>query len=454
MKLGWPRSLRRRLIVQLLLFQIAVLFAFGTAFVAYILQVGEGVFLINPQFAEAAARAIVREPDGTLRLQETGELVELRRTAPDFWFVARSSRGEIVETGDVPAIYRTMARHLDSIYFVDIRDSQPPFTYLAVARRASGPAGDFTVLGKGPVFSMTFAVLLLSNLLMIPILILLVIVTVIVIPWIVSRAFSRVAVVAKAAEFIDVDRRGYRLPRADVPTEIHPLVSAINGALQRLDEGYERQRRFILDAAHELRTPIAILQTRLDSMPPDALRTKLQTDTARIAGLAEQLLDMQRLSHDETRFRHLDLVALCRTVVADLAPLAIAGGYELSLEGADAPVVVEGDSGSLERVVTNLIQNAIEHGGGRGRILVSVEAAGTVEVMDEGPGVPEAERDAIFEPFHRLQPRDHGAGLGLNLVREIVHRHAGQVSVVESPLGGACFRLTLPLVDTTKQKTK
>jgi len=115
---------------------------------------------------------------------------------------------------------------------------------------------------------MTFAVLLLSNLLMIPILILLVIVTVIVIPWIVSRAFSRVAVVAKAAEFIDVDRRGYRLPRADVPTEIHPLVSAINGALQRLDEGYERQRRFILcHRSRSLRRSLRRPRSRRRSAP-------------------------------------------------------------------------------------------------------------------------------------------------------------------------------------------
>lgn len=444
MRLAWPRSLRRRLIVQLLLFQIVILSAFGAILVAYILHAGGGVVLASPDFAEAAAKAIVREPDGTLRLEETPDLAKLRQGTPDLWFLARSSQGEIVETGSPPVLYRMLAEHLDRIYFADIRDDQPPFSYLAVARRVTGPAGEFVVLGKGPVFGTGFVVLVLSNILMLPILAVLVIVTVVVIPWIVGRAFARLAEVAGAAEKIDVDRRGYRLPRAEVPTEIHPLVSAINGALQRLDDGYERQRRFILDAAHELRTPIAILQTRLDAVQESALKARLQADIGRIASLAEQLLDMQRMGQEGASFRRLELVSLCRNVVADLAPLAISAGYELSLEGAAAPIFVEGDQGALERVVTNLVQNAIDHGGGRGRIVVNVEADGIVEVMDEGPGVPESEREAIFEPFHRLRPREQGAGLGLNLVREIVARHGGQIAVLDRPGGGALFVMHLP----------
>jgi len=440
-----PRSLRRRLIVQLLLFQAGILIVLGTAFVAYLVRASESGYLLDPKFTEVVSRAVLRDPGGSLRLQETDELVELRKDVPDLWFIARSDAGEIVEAGEIPDVYRQLAQHLDRITFADIRDTVEPFSLLAIVRRVTGPAGDFVIIGKGGRLSTTYALVILANLLVIPILVLLAIITAIVIPVIVGRSFSRLALVAQEARTIDVVKRGYRLPESDVPSEIMPMVEAINGALQRLDDGYERQRRFILDAAHELRTPIAFLQTRLAAMPSDPFRTRLQNDAARIAGLAEQLLDMQRIDREQTHFHPLDLVALCRTVVADLAPLAIATGYELSLDEPSRAVMVIGDAGALERVVANLVQNAIEHSGGQGKIDVIVDASGTVEVADDGPGIPAAERENVFAPFHRLHPRDHGAGLGLSLAREIAHRHGGQISIVDQPRGGACFRLMLRL---------
>ncbi len=441
-----PRSLRRRLIVQLLLLQAAVLIIVATAFTVYVAQAVENGTLSDPGFTETVARALVRNEDGRVQLMETKELKELRTAIPDLWFVARVSSGETFREGRIPAIYEAIVDRLDRISFADIRDAGSSLEFLAIVRNVSGPTGNVTVLGRGKLVSMTYAVFFLTNLLVVPIMVLLTIITAITIPVIVGRTFKRLANVAREAKTIDIDRRGYRLPISEVPSEILPMVDAINGALGRLDDGYERQRRFILDAAHELRTPIAILQTRIAAMPADGYRTKLQTDTARIAGLAEQLLDMHRIGRDDVPFQAIDLVQLCRTAVADLAPLAIAAGYELSLEEPGHATVVNGDAGSLERVVTNLIQNSIEHGGGRGRIALTVASDGAIEVADEGPGVPEAERENIFAPFHRLQPRAGGAGLGLSLAREIAHRHGGYLAVVDHAGGGACFRLTLPLM--------
>ncbi|MFS8048566.1 sensor histidine kinase [Rhizobium sp. BR 314] len=445
MKLLTSKSLKRRLIAQLLLFQVGILFLFSVAFVAYLLQVGEGIVLSDPAFADAAANAIERKADGHLVLNETEELTKLRQHSTNFWFVARSEKGEIIQTGDVPPVYAVMAQHLDSITFADIRDTQAPFTYLAVIRRSSGPAGDFIVLGKGDVLSMTYAILLLSNLLMVPILVLLVIITVIAIPWIVSRAFSRLSTIAKEAEAIDIDRRGYRLPETGIPNEVVPLVNAINGALQRLDEGHERHQRFILDAAHELRTPVAILQTRVETIAEGPIRNRLLSDASRIAALAEQLLDLQRLDVMRERFTPVDLVDICRNVAADMAPLAIAQGYDLSLETRLEHLVIQGDAGALQRVVFNIVQNAIEHGGGKGTITIRIVQPANIEITDEGPGIPAGERERIFEPFHRLHAHEHGAGLGLNLVREIMQRHGGQVVASDNPRGGACFHLTFPL---------
>ena len=439
------KSLKRRLIAQLLLFQVGILLLFSVAFVAYLIRAGEGIVLSDPEFADAAGRAIERKADGRLVLNETEQIAKLRQTSPDFWFVARSEKGEIVQTGNVPEVYAAMAQHLDRITFGDIRDTKAPFSYLAVIRSTSGPAGDFTVIGKGDVFSMTYAIILLSNLLMVPILVLLVIVTIIVIPWIVSRAFSRLSTVAKEAEAIDIDRRGYRLPETGIPREVMPLVNAINGALQRLDEGHERHQRFILDAAHELRTPVAILQTRVESIAEGPIRNRLLSDAARIAALAEQLLDLQRLDVIGGNFSAVDVVEICRDVAADMAPLAIAQGYDLSLETLLDHLIVQGDAGALRRVVFNIVQNAIEHGGGKGNITIRIERRAVIEIIDEGPGVPAAERERIFEPFHRLHPHEHGAGLGLNLVKEIMQRHGGHVVAVDSHQGGACFRLSFPV---------
>jgi signal transduction histidine kinase len=219
-------------------------------------------------------------------------------------------------------------------------------------------------------------------------------------------------------------------------------VSAVNDALRRLDEGYETHKRFLVDAAHELRTPIAILQTRLESLSlgPDARR--VLEDVARLSTLADQLLDLQRVNQQVDPLSDVDIVAVGRMVVADLAPLAIAAGYELSFETAAESIHVRGDQGSLERALTNLIQNAIEHGGRRGLIAVRVHRPATIAVSDDGPGIPSTDRARVFEPFYRVHGRGRGAGIGLNLVQEIVRRHGGQVAISESPAGGACVKMT------------
>jgi signal transduction histidine kinase len=262
-------------------------------------------------------------------------------------------------------------------------------------------------------------------------------------PIVVRRALSGLDEAADRAREIDIDKRGTRLPLQTVPTEVAPLVSAVNDALGRLDEGYERHRRFLADAAHELRTPIAILTTRLEALPAGEDKKRLMEDAARVGTLTEQLLDLERIEHNLTEQAVVDLVEICAKVVADLAPMAIAAGYDISLQHETTDIRARGDRGSLERAVINLVQNAIQHGGRTGAITVTVRLPATIEVSDQGPGIPKAERDQIFEPFHRLKPLSHGAGLGLNLVREIVRLHDGNIAILDGPDSGACFQMTL-----------
>jgi signal transduction histidine kinase len=258
----------------------------------------------------------------------------------------------------------------------------------------------------------------------------------------VRRTLAGLGRAVSLAETIDVDRRGARLPLEQVPAEVVPLVAAVNAALGRLDEGYERHKRFLLDAAHELRTPIAILRTRLESLSPAPGMSRLIEDVARLSTLAEQLLDLQRLNQQTVALVPVDLVQIAQRVAADLAPLAIAAGYDIAFESEVERAEMRGDPASLERALANLVQNAIQHGGRSGSIILRVDRPATISVTDEGPGVPAADRGRVFEPFHRLHSRDRGVGLGLNLVQEIVRLHDARITVLDGPNGGACFRIT------------
>ena len=278
---------------------------------------------------------------------------------------------------------------------------------------------------------------------MLPLIALTALTTIIATPLVVRKTFASVGAAAARAEQIDVDRRGTRLPLKQVPREIVPLVVAVNDALGRLDEGYEQQKRFFANAAHELRTPIAILQTRLDGLPASAEKARLLEDVARLSTLADQFLDLQRLNH-QFALVPVDLVEIGRQVTSDLAPLAIAAGYEPAFETEDEQIEVIGDRSALERAVTNLVQNAIQHGGRRGSITVHVNRLTGITVTDEGTGIPSEDRERIFEPFHRLHTGGRRLGLGLNLVQEIVRLHSGEVHVLDGPTGGAAFRIMLP----------
>ena len=195
------------------------------------------------------------------------------------------------------------------------------------------------------------------------------------------------------------------------------------------------------DAAHELRTPVAILQTRIESLSAGMDRTALTQDVTRLALLCEQLLDLQRINQGVGQRTAVDLGQLARQCAADLAPLAISANREIGLELIGSSVVA-GDGPALGRALSNLIMNALQHGDGP--ITVTVKA-GTMSVADEGQGIRPEARRKVFEPFHRLKPRSTGSGLGLALVKEIAQLHGGTVSIGEGPRGGADVSIHLPL---------
>ncbi|WP_165973619.1 sensor histidine kinase [Luteibacter rhizovicinus] len=381
---------------------------------------------------------------GKLAFRNDAKLQSLLRTSPGLWFVIEDEKGHRMIHGKVPEAYRSLADSLTQLQSGEVHASGPPYALaMRIYTDDTSMGRIYVICGGVPTANVGIIFALILAYFGWRISLPLALLTLIVVPWLIRRSMRGVAEVAEQAQAIDIDERGARLADHTVPRELQPLVQAFNAALERLNEGYNTRDRFLAGAAHELRAPIAIIEARIETLEAGAMRNRLLIDVARLSNLAEQLLDLQRLGKHESKFEPLDLVSLLSEVTADVAPLAIGAGYELALDAPETPVMVMGDPLSLARVLTNLIQNAIAHGGGRGLITVDVRPDGTFGVSDQGPGIPADERQRIFEPFYRLRPSSTGAGLGLHLVQEIVALHGGRIDLVEADGGGAWFRVRL-----------
>lgn len=231
-----------------------------------------------------------------------------------------------------------------------------------------------------------------------------------------------------------------------VPAEVVPLVNAMNGALERLQQGLARERRFTADVAHTLRTPLAALRARLEGMPEGPERTAFLRAVGRIERLAEQLLLKARLEAGALDERAtFDLVELAREIAADAAPLLLRQGKSLVLETPDHPVPRAGSRAAIERAILNLLDNAAKAAPPGSEVEIRIEADGAVLVRDRGPGFPEEEVELLLQPFRRgATSRWQGAGLGLAIVAEAVRRQGGEPILRNRSGGGAEVGFTLP----------
>jgi signal transduction histidine kinase len=259
------------------------------------------------------------------------------------------------------------------------------------------------------------------------------------------RALETVREASTTAASIGPQRTDVRLPEQTMPSEIAPLVHAVNQALDRLQAGFRAQRDFTADMAHELRTPLAIVRARVDSLEPGPVRDQLRTDLVNMTRTVNQVLDIAELeSFIVATDARADLREVCAEAVAFMAPLAVERGQTISLGGAEEPVWVHGHAEALFRAVRNLIENAIRHTPPGVSIEVEVGADGVARVLDDGPGVPPGDRESIFRRFWR---RDRGKadsrGLGLAIVARVAEAHDGSVTVEDRPGGGSIFTLRL-----------
>jgi signal transduction histidine kinase len=273
--------------------------------------------------------------------------------------------------------------------------------------------------------------------------------------WLVGRVLRPVEDIRAEVDRISASHLDRRVPEPDTADEVSRLAHTMNAMLDRLAGAAERQRRFVADAAHELRSPLARIRTELEVdrahpalADPRASRETLLVEAIRLQALVDDLLLLARVDAGALHDPAGTPVDLDEVALSSAAAHRRAGSVVLDTSGV-TPVQVVGDPAQLRRLVDNLLDNAVRHARDRVVVAVTEDGGGAVlRVQDDGPGIPAEAREAVFERFTRLDDAraqgDGGAGLGLAIARDVAERHGGRLSV--EPGGpGARFELRLPV---------
>ena len=261
----------------------------------------------------------------------------------------------------------------------------------------------------------------------------------------------------------EIESRSHRdlsaLPVEQTPQEVRPLIRAMNELLERLSRALASQQRFVADAAHQLRTPIAGLKTQTElalrqtpSGEAHGTLKQLRNATEQATHLVNQLLSLARAEPPAGRVQspqHVDLKALARGATTEWVPRAIERNVDLGFDADSETALVEGDPFLLREMLNNLLDNAIRYTKAGGQVTVRVARSAkraVLSVEDNGPGIPEAERARVFERFYRvLGTGTEGCGLGLAIVREIAQSHAAEVELTTAADGtGTIVRVVFP----------
>ena len=447
------KSLQVRLAVRLAaLYVIATVIATG----ALIYEAYDTASSLNDRElsgrAEDLARAVSRDGEGRTRFALPARLASAYADSTDDIFAVRDAGGHVLAASPVefgaqvskwplakedPSFFRLSDLGTKEYHGLTVEAGSPAGPLSVSVARAAGANALVSSLLREFVFDVAWA----SPLLMLATLGIAVLV--------VRNGLQPVRDVSRIAAGIGPGTTSLRLASDDLPTEIKPLVDAFNHALERLERGFAVQRQFTANAAHELRTPLAIVTAALEAMQGNGELTKLRADVGRMNRLVDQLLRVARLDSVALDFEAVDLNEAASSVVATMAPWAIAKECSVGFIGAEEPARVKANNAAVADAIRNLIENAVLHSPLGGEVIVTVQPGARVSVADRGCGVPLDDRERIFDRFWRGKwPKTAGAGLGLAIVRETMRAHGGEVVVLENPGGGALFTLEFASTDT------
>jgi signal transduction histidine kinase len=410
-------SLRRRVAVSVLLVLFLVLVAL--------------VIAVDRTFAGQSSRDV----EGVLRDLETRAATSVVRGAPPREVVRQLSKKNGVRVtvelpngaqfGDAPedGQYQRKSRTINGNRFTFYADTE------AISQAQVRLRKLLVLLGLGAIA--------VTGLLMIVV---------------VRRALAPLDAMTSLAQAIAAGHRGGRLNPSRTDTELGRTAAAFDGMLDSLEGSEQRTRRFVADAAHELRTPItgvqavaeALVQAPVDSPDRDQMSFLLVREARRAGRLVDDLLALAQLDAGyEMQREPVDLLGLAEAEVARTR--YVAPDFDIAAEGVS--VTVHGDGQRLAQVLANLVDNARQATGPSGTVRIRVDTTGFT-VSDNGPGVPEAERERIFDRLVRLDDardrRSGGSGLGLAIARGVVRAHGGELTCEPSE-NGAVFRVTLPV---------
>ena len=368
--------------------------------------------LVGPRREPGESRADVRE--------ELRQAAQLRRPTPGY------SDVNLADAGSVRLLTRTLPGPGGP---VTIQVGEP---LQSVSRAQSEVARTFLIAG-----ALTLAAALLAAYLL------------------AARTVAPLRRMARIAAAVDAGELSLRIGGRGPRDEVRMLAESFDHMLDRLETAFSRQRQFVSDASHELRTPLTALRGQLEVLArePDPspervaeVERRAMTEVRRVQRLVEDLLTLARLDEGVVpKPADVPLEPFLRETVA-----AVDGARRIELEPL-APGTLRADPDQVAQVVRNLLRNAVDHTPAGGRVRVGAEAEdGTVRIYvdDEGNGIPPAERDRVFDRFHRVEAaRDRssgGSGLGLAIARSIVEAHGGRIWAADSPLGGARIAFELP----------
>lgn len=276
------------------------------------------------------------------------------------------------------------------------------------------------------------------------------------------RALSPVNAITQKAREITAESLSERLPVPNPKDEIGRLAAVFNNTLARLEESFDRLRRFTADASHELRTPLTSIRSvgevaLRDSEKNDSYRDAISSmleETERLTGLIDNMLTLTRGESGRVQLnpQPSDLVSLVKEVIEELRILAEEKNQALSMDG-ESHLVATVDMTIIKQAVINILHNAIRYTqpGGNIKVMVAAPNDGNaiIDIIDDGPGIPEAERTKVFERFYRIDEarsrKEGGAGLGLAIARWAVEANQGNIGFCDKDGPGSCCRITLPL---------